>query len=455
MMRPSWPSRAAGSARSSRLWRNRAGAAHGLGRRAADRPCAGQGGQHHHPERQGQGPGRHPEDHLGKAEVLAVQAGHPAGGPGAEGDAQRPAGQHDGAGQQGIVAGQLPVAIAECLEHGQLLALGLDDAPHHHVEQEGRDREEDGRQHAGHQALLGQLLLEEAMGLLVVAGLGAGAAVAGQGQVQGVDHVFLAGPGLEGQGQAVEGPLHVVGIGQGALVHPHHGIAAVVRHQVGGRGLVEVFRAQGNAGKPKSRLAAIDDCLEGIARRQVVCLGEGVADHHLVVATGRRQGAGEELQAVQGRLAAVGNRHQQAADGVGEAGHGQAHRGPDPGLDLVDPRDLLQPWHQPRGGALDVGEDLGEVVTGVEAVPGSRQRLQGGDGEDQRHHAAGDHHGDGQGLALEAPEVSMELTVQGQHGITSAATRAGGGGRWCGSRPPGHRAGGSPGRPSRRSPHCG
>ncbi len=304
------------------------------------------------------------------------------------------------------MARQLAVAIAEGLEQCDLLALGADQARHHHMKQEDRDQQEDRWQDRGLGALLIELLLEEAMRRLVVSGAGTGAAVAGESHVQGVDDAFPVGPRLKGQRELVEGAFHAVGVGQGRLVHPEDGVAPVVGDQVGRAGLVEKFGAQGDAAQRQAGAAAIDDCLDVVARNEPVGRGEGVAGYHLILAPGHWQLASQQVQAVEGRLATVGNRHQLATYRVGEVRYRQSHRAPHARLDEVDPGQALQALDEAQGSAGDVGEHLGEVVAGIEAGLGPGQRVEHRHREDQGHHPAADHHGDGQRLPLQSPEVA-------------------------------------------------
>ncbi len=112
--------------------------------------------------------------------VFGVDPGHPFRRPSAEGNPEQRSQDHDEPGQQTVMRADVPVAVAECLEDRDLPALGLDDPPHQQIQQEGRDREEDGGKHDGHHAELVELLREEAMRDLVLAAHGADPAVAGQ-----------------------------------------------------------------------------------------------------------------------------------------------------------------------------------------------------------------------------------------------------------------------------------
>gem|GEM_PF-6876721 len=106
--------------------------------------------------------------------------------------------------------------VAEGLEDGDLVALQRAQPADHDVEQDGRHAEEDGREDRRRRLQLLEFLQEEAVGELVLARVGAGAAIGGQHAVDAVDHVLLLRAARQRRGDVVERPLHVVGGGADA-----------------------------------------------------------------------------------------------------------------------------------------------------------------------------------------------------------------------------------------------
>ncbi len=164
------------------------------------------------------------------------------------------------------------------------------------------------------------------MRLLIMAGLGAGRAVAVQQPVEPVADAGHIGPGLNADQQLVEGAVHAEGLGQGAFVQPQRGVAQVVGQQIGRCCLVDHFRAARDAADLQARVAPIDDRDDRIVRLQAVSAGKSVAYHRLVGTPGFRQAAGQQVQPVEQRLTPIRDRQGQAAYRLVEAGHVQAQR---------------------------------------------------------------------------------------------------------------------------------
>ena len=80
-------------------------------------------------------------------------------------------------------------------EQPDLLTLQRDEARQRHVDEEGRDDEEDRRQDAAHGAQLLQLRIEEGMRELVLPCIAAKPAIAVEQPVEGGDHIVrIAAP---------------------------------------------------------------------------------------------------------------------------------------------------------------------------------------------------------------------------------------------------------------------
>ena len=148
---------------------------------------------------------------------------------------------------------------------------------------------------------------------LLVAAVGAQPAVAGQQQVEALDHVGLRGAGGQRERDVVEGAFHVVGRCQRCLAHPQHAEAPVVGEDRARADLVDVFRRQRHADDAQPLPAAVDDRAEAVTDLQVVGHGEGLARDDLVVAAGLHVAPGAQAQVVEHRPWPLGDGHQPAA----------------------------------------------------------------------------------------------------------------------------------------------
>jgi hypothetical protein len=132
------------------------------------RKGAGQHGRHGQHARNREGGRRWRADQIGKVEILAVELGHPVGHPDARAPADRqptrpmrPPASDSGR--------RSPGRIADRLHQPDLLALQRDQPAQHHVDQEGRDDEEDRRHDPGQRLQLLQFVLEEIVRHLPIA----------------------------------------------------------------------------------------------------------------------------------------------------------------------------------------------------------------------------------------------------------------------------------------------
>jgi hypothetical protein len=313
--------------------------------------------------------------------------------------------------------GDVEVAISEGLEDRDLLPLQSDEPADHHVEQEGRHAEEDGREDRGGGLQLFQFLRQEAVGELILARIGTRAAIGAQHGVHAVEHVLHVGASGQRRRGVVEGAFHVVGGGERVAAHPQHAVALEVREH-GPRGdLVHVFRRYRHADDGERLAFAIDDGGELVAGLEAVRVGEGVGQHHLIRTVGLHHAPALEMQRIEQGLAAVRHRQQQARDGVGEALHLQLHPGDHPGLQPLHPGNLAQALRHRFRRALQIGKHFGEAVFAVEAVARGRQRIVGGERHHQRRHPTHDHCRDGQYLAAHVPEIAQEFAVEGAHAL--------------------------------------
>ena len=139
----------------------------------------------------------HRETRLEAQDGKAVEAHVDAVDQPAEPEPERRAGhgaeRHRDRREAEVVPGDRAVFVAEGLEHGDLVALHAHQAREHEVEQEGGDAEEDRGQHRAGDAILRDLVGQEAVRDLILAAVGAEPAVGLEQAVEARDHLFLDG----------------------------------------------------------------------------------------------------------------------------------------------------------------------------------------------------------------------------------------------------------------------
>ena len=243
---------------------------------------------------------------VGEAEGgLHVDVGQALSEPGAQaraqGDAEHGHQQH----QLDVVPADGRRGVAEGLEDGDLLPLQGDQPADHHVEQEGCHSQEDRREDGGGGLQLLEFLGQEAVGELVLATIGAGAAVGAEDVVDPVDHVLDQRARGQAQADVVEAAFHVVGGSQGVAPHPDHTIALEVREHGAGGDLVDVFRRDRDPHDGQGLALAVDDGGQAVTRFEAMGVGEGVGEDHLVAAVGLDHAAALEVQLIELCLACV------------------------------------------------------------------------------------------------------------------------------------------------------
>ena len=315
------------------------------------------------------------------------------------------------------------VGIAESLQHADLVALQADDAGEHDVEEKGRDREEDRRRDDRHGAKLLELAGDEEVRDLVLAAIGAGAAIGPDQVVEPVDHLGLVGAARQLERDVVERAVEIEGVLDRLAAHPHHAEALVVREQAAGADGVDEFGRERGAADGDLLAAAVDDRREAVADGEMMGLGEGLVDHGLVVAARLGQGAGGEIKIVQDRRVVFGDRDDLPDHRLVETRNVAGDVIDDALIDRRDAGDFRDPVGQRDRRALQAREDVGETILAVEGIEGALQGMQ----HPERHHAdrdaASHHQADRQHLALHVQKVAEKLAVEGadQHGQPLAA----------------------------------
>jgi hypothetical protein len=311
-----------------------------------------------------------------EAVELLVDAAQPLGEPQAERDPRRQAESGDRQHQAGVVHADLPGRVAEGLQGADLLALGRDQPGDDDVQQEGRHAEKDHREDRRHGLEAAQLLGNEAVAELVLAGVRPEAAVARQHEVDALNHALRGGAALQGERDVVERPVHVEGRREGLAVHPQDPVALVVGKQRAGRDRVHVLRRQGDPDDVQPLAMSLDDRDD---RRSPGWKPWAAAKSSLMATSSscarRREPAAPQVGHVEPRRAGLRQGEDLAGHRIVEALDLQVHGGHDASLDLVDAWQLRELFRHRLRGAHEVHEHLGEALVDVIAHLRDLQRL--------------------------------------------------------------------------------
>jgi hypothetical protein len=279
-----------------------------------------------------------------------------------------------------------------------------------------------GGDHLRHGPELGQFGIEKRIGHVILAVIGAGAAMRLQDRVEAGDDVLRVGIARKGQRNIVERPLHVIGCFKHRSVHVNDAETLLVGHHVAGPDGIDILRRQGDAGDRKRAFAPVDQHIECVARAKAVRLGKGFDDRGFIVAARFGKPAGTQIETVDRRFAVVGHRDHHARRRLGHAGDVDDHRIDDARRhrgNTVDRCDLgFQAFRRPRRRRKDVCE-AGAVV---ERCAGIFKRPGGAQCQDQGHDPAGHDQRDGKRLCPQPAEIAQQLAIehaQPVHQLTS------------------------------------
>ena len=220
--------------------------------------------------------------------------------------------------------------------------------------------EEDRRQHRHHVGELVDLAHQEPVRDLILARVGADAAVGREQRIELGDHRLGRGAAQEREREVVEGAVEIVGGGQRLASHAEHAEALLVGHQRAGRHRVDVLGRERQADHRERALLAVDQRVELRAGAEAVRVGEGLREHHLVGPVRRDQPPAPQEEPVQQRLAVLGDRDDAADHRLLEAGDVEQREARDARLDRAHARDLGDAAHEAFGRALQRREDVGE-----------------------------------------------------------------------------------------------
>ena len=311
------------------------------------------------------------------------------------------------------------IGVAQRLQEADLLALERDQPGQSEIDEEGGHQQEDRRQRAAHVVEHVELMIEPGMRGLILPAVGRLPAVRVEQSVEPRDHLALGCAGLQLDRHRRESTVEIVDAGERLLRHPDDGVAAVIGHQVARPDGVDELGGQRRTDDDEFALLAVQNGREPRPFREAVGPGEGFVDHDFFGPSRLRKAPGADVEPVEMRLAAVGQRNELRAGGLREPGNVQQRELGDPGVDGGDAGYLADPAGERLGGALRLREYVAEAVAFVVRDPGLLQRSMGADREHQRCHAPSDDQRDGEHLRPEPPDVPEQLDVERRHAVTT------------------------------------
>ena len=247
---------------------------------------------------------------------------------------------------------------------------------------------------------------------LVLAGKCAESAVAVEQAIDSMDDFLGRRIALQAEGHVVERAVHVEGIGEGLVVHPHDAEVFRIGEQVAGLDLKDVFWRKGDADDPQLLAAAIDDCRDRIAQVQIVGFREGLADEHFIVAARRQLRAAPQVDLIQERIAKRRQRNQLGDGRLVEAFDVECDILDDSRFDSCHARHFLEPIGDRVGRAFDASEEVGKMLPLVKRRPRDLQGMENGPRIDKRGNAGGNHDRNRKGLTLHLGQVAEQFAVQ-------------------------------------------
>ena len=158
------------------------------------------------------------------------------------------------------------LCVAERLQGGDLFALRVDRPAHDDVQQEGRDADEDGGKYFRTGLELLEFLVQQPVGYLVLAAVGAESAVAlHDPDPRRAGRRSTSASGWRVRTHAVERPVHVVGLAEGLAAHPENAVVLEIRAHRLRLHQQHELRREGDAGDRQPLPFAVDDRRKGIA----------------------------------------------------------------------------------------------------------------------------------------------------------------------------------------------
>ena len=329
----------------------------------------------------------------------------------------------EGEGELEVVKRDVAIRKAERLEDGDLVALQREQAREHGVGHEGGDAEEDEREAEGEDGEHADFVRHADVRRMIRTTVRAASTVAEEQAIQFGDDGMFTRAGREREHDGVERAVEIVGVGELLVGHPENAVGAVVRQGGAGARFEDVFRREHDAGEARLLEAAVDDHRDGVAGLEMVRLGEGFANEDFAATTGLQPFAGAEEEAVQLRLAKIGNGTDEAGGGLVEAGDVERDLDGDARLDGGDTGNFADAFGERERGALKSGKDVGEAVGAVVFFPRALQRMDEAARHDEHGQPARHHERHRDGLAFHAAQVAEEFAVEvGEHVTSSNST---------------------------------
>ena len=305
---------------------------------------------------------------VGEVEVDLVERGEVLPHPYARRRAEDDADEANQADDEAVMRRHLRRAVAKGLENGDLVALHADQALEYHIEEEGGDGEEDGREHPGQGRQLAEIFVQYAVRYLLHAVGRAGRAIAGEEAVDSGDDRLRVRTGGEAERRLIERALHIERSGERPLRQPQHGVAQVIREHRAGADEKQMLGGTCRADNRKALLSPINNRLQRIARLQTVRLRKRRADEHLARRPRRGQAAALQKQAVLPRDAIIRQRLHPRLGRFGKTVERQLRARHQPRLYLGHTGNLGEPRQHRLRHTLRLHPDLGKARLAVKRI---------------------------------------------------------------------------------------
>ena len=353
-----------------------------------------------------------------------IDTGQRPPGPDPARTAQRGTKQGNRHDQLEIMQRHFPIGIAECLDQPDLLALCLHHAADHDVQKKGRNRHEDRRNRRAGGAQASDFLGQEPIGELIRQRVGPQPAKSIQNRIHRRQNRLGPRTPFQRQQHLVERALEVECRFQRVLIHPQNRKARIVRHHLARRDREQEFRGLRDSDNAKLPTRAVHGRRQAVAQCQTMGLHKALQQKHFLCAPRLRHPPVGQIHTVQPRLAPWGQRY-----------HLRPHRNGLSG-DLDKRLPLNAPLHRVHTGNLGDPiqhllrcphhrcEDIRQPVALVIGTPGFLERRNHAAHHHQQQHTHRNHQRNRPRLALDPPEVSQQLVVQGAH-VSTRLSRPG------------------------------
>ena len=249
---------------------------------------------------------------LRKAKELVVETDDHVAEPRASRDPDHHAQRADDECPLQVVPPDRQVAVSKCLQRGDLGPLQRQRTRERDIQDEGRDQEEDERQHEAEALKLGQLVLDRPVGQLEGPWNRAQAAIRFEHAVEPCNRLVRGEAGAQSQHDVIESAFHVERRAKRLTVHPEDAEPLVVGNELAWTDAVDELWRQRDAHDLEPAEPAVDHRRHLIAGIEPVCDREALAGEDFVAVPRFDPASAAEEQVVHAGTPVRGNRDQAA-----------------------------------------------------------------------------------------------------------------------------------------------